>query len=126
MQHQNPDLSLVPRDAKGIKWQPISQKERNQDAEARSKCQLAQTLNWLSLSKCREDCQCGAAGAKAKQGNTDNHESKMVELCHREQACQVDLKGQGGGREQKKTQPDDPFVTGLGTHEIAEAFGLYT
>src|SRR5574341_687752 len=97
MQDKDQNLSAVPGYTEGIKWQPVGQQIGNQNTDACCHRQLAQTLFWSSHLERGKYRQSRATRAKAKQCNADNHECEVVELSHREQACQVDLKGQCGG-----------------------------
>ena len=54
--------------------------------------------------------QKGPAGAEAQQGQTDSHKGEMVELGDREEAGQVDFKGEGCRREQEETGIAAPQV----------------
>ncbi len=65
-------------------------------------------MGGFAALKSREDGQGCAAEAKPKQGDADDHEGKVVELRHREQAGEVDLESERGSGEQEQAEPDTP------------------
>jgi len=62
----------------------------------------------------RENRQRGTAGSESQQRDADDHESEVIELCHREQAGERDFKGQSSGRYQKEGQPDCTLIERIG------------
>ena len=96
VQGEHRSLPPVVGDAEGIEWQVEGEQVGANSRQGKPPTEAGQGTHGVTFLQAGEKGEEGAAGAKAEQGQADDHEGEMVELRHREEAREVDFKGQRG------------------------------
>ena len=104
VQGQHACLSPVPGDAERVEGDVVGQEVAAQAAQGEPQGEAGQGAVGVTAAPVGSQRQRRSAGPKPQQRQADDHEGKVIELGHREQPGQVDLKGQRRCREEEQGQ----------------------